>query len=84
MFRFNSTGLSIHITLDFSRDMDAKGSHRIYIKKIGPFGYYKKFKMSYNVLNVLYQAVLRVSEEMREKIQVNGNRIFLGARTCPV
>ena len=32
----------------------------------------------------LYQAVLRVSEEIREKIQVNGNRIFLGARSCPV
>ena len=32
----------------------------------------------------LHQAVLRVSEEMREKIQVNGNRIFLGARSCPV
>ena len=32
----------------------------------------------------LHQAVLRVSEEIREKLQSNGNRIFIGSTSCPV
>ena len=32
----------------------------------------------------LHQAVLRVSEELREGIKANGNRIFLGSSSCPV
>ena len=32
----------------------------------------------------LHQAVLRVSDEVREKLQTNGNRIFIGSRSCPV
>ena len=32
----------------------------------------------------LYQAVLRVSEDLREKINSNGNRVFLGSTSCPV
>lgn len=31
-----------------------------------------------------HQAVLRVSEEVREKIKSNGNRIFIGSSSCPV
>ena len=32
----------------------------------------------------LHQAVLRVSEKIREKIKDNGNRIFIGSSSCPV
>ena len=32
----------------------------------------------------LHQAVLRVSEDVREKIKSNGNRIFIGSSSCPV
>ena len=32
----------------------------------------------------LNQAVLRVSEDVREKIKSNGNRIFIGSSSCPV
>lgn len=32
----------------------------------------------------LHQAVLRVSEDLREKIKLNGNRIFIGSSSCPV
>ena len=32
----------------------------------------------------LHQAVLRVSEEIREKLKDNGNRIFIGSTSCPV
>lgn len=32
----------------------------------------------------LHQAVIRVSEELRERIKANGNRIFLGSSSCPV
>ena len=32
----------------------------------------------------LYQAVIRVSESIRERIKVNGNRVFIGSSSCPV
>ena len=32
----------------------------------------------------LYQAVLRVSEDLRRKIDSNGNRVFIGSTSCPV
>lgn len=32
----------------------------------------------------LHQAVVRVSEDVREKIKNNGNRIFIGSTSCPV
>ena len=33
---------------------------------------------------VLYQAVLRVSDAIRARINSNGNRLFIGANSCPV
>ena len=32
----------------------------------------------------LYQAVIRVSDDIRAKIKANGNRIFIGSSSCPV
>ena len=34
--------------------------------------------------NGMYQAVLRVSDDIREGIKANGNRVFIGSTSCPV
>ena len=32
----------------------------------------------------LYQAVIRVSEDLRQQIKANGDRVFIGSTSCPV
>ena len=32
----------------------------------------------------LFQAVIRVSEDIRKRIKTNGNRLFIGESSCPV